>query len=111
MVMGAHNYQPPTTMLRIGHRGACGHAPENTIASMQKALSLGVWGFEFDIQLSKDGVPVVIHDATLERTTNGKGLVAAYTAAELKNFDAGGGEKSPRCKSCWYLSINVVPCW
>ena len=76
-------------MLRIGHRGACGHAPENTLASMRRAMEIGVDGFEFDIQLSKDGIPVVIHDDTLERTTNGKGLVADFTLAELQKLDAG----------------------
>jgi glycerophosphoryl diester phosphodiesterase len=77
---------------RIGHRGACGHAPENTLASIEKALAFGVDGFEFDIQLSKDGEPMVIHDDTLERTTNGTGLVADYTMAELQQFDAGQGK-------------------
>ncbi|MDX1975973.1 MAG: glycerophosphodiester phosphodiesterase family protein [Rickettsiales bacterium] len=80
---------------RIGHRGACGHAPENTLLSIRKALELGVHGIEFDIQLSKDGVPVVIHDDTLERTTSGKGLVSDYTATELQTFDAGKGELIP----------------
>lgn len=82
-------------MLRIGHRGACGHAPENTMSSVRKALELGVDGFEFDIQMSKDGVPVVIHDDRLERTTNGAGFVHDYTLAELKCLDAGLGEKIP----------------
>lgn len=85
-------------MWRIGHRGACGYAPENTLASMRKALELGVDGFEFDIQLSKDNIPVVIHDATLERTTNGKGLVRDYTFQELQQLDAGNGEKIPSLK-------------
>lgn len=82
-------------MLKIGHRGACGHAPENTLASMRKAIELGCDGFEFDIQLSKDGIPVVIHDDTLERTTNGKGLVSDFTLAELRELNAGNGEKIP----------------
>src|ERR1700730_9477951 len=82
-------------MWKIGHRGACGHAPENTLASMKKALDFGVHGFEFDIQMSKDGEPVVIHDDTLERTTNGKGLVSDFTLKELQQFDAGNGERIP----------------
>ena len=86
-------------MWRIGHRGACGHAPENTLASMRKALELGVHGFEFDIQLSKDGQPVVIHDETLERTTDGKGLVQDFTLAELQELDAGDGEKIPSLRN------------
>lgn len=76
----------------IGHRGACGHAPENTLLSVQKALDFKVDGFEFDIRLSKDGQPMVIHDDTLERTTNGTGLVANYTMAELQQLDAGQGK-------------------
>ena len=68
-------------MLKIGHRGACGHAPENTIISIRKALEIGVDGVEFDIQMSADGVPVVIHDDTLERTTNGKGRVRDFSIA------------------------------
>ena len=80
---------------RIGHRGACGHAPENTLLSIEKALAFGVDGFEFDIQLSKDGHPMVIHDDTLERTTNGHGQVAHYTLAQLQTFDAGQGQTIP----------------
>jgi glycerophosphoryl diester phosphodiesterase len=84
---------------RIGHRGACGHAPENTLASMRKAIEMGVHGFEFDIQMSKDGEPVVIHDATLERTTNGQGEVSDYTFDQLQQFEAGNdkfyGERIP----------------
>ena len=80
---------------KIGHRGACGYAPENTLLSIRKALELGVHGFEFDIQLSKDNQPVVIHDETLERTTNGTGFVRDYTLKELQELDAGHGEKIP----------------
>ena len=82
-------------MWKIGHRGACGHAPENTLLSMHKALEFGVDGFEFDVQVSKGGEPVVIHDETLERTTNGKGNVGDYSLQELRAFDAGKGEKIP----------------
>lgn len=80
---------------KIGHRGACGHAPENTLLSMRKAIELGVHGFEFDIQLSREGDPIVIHDDTLMRTTNGKGSVHDYTTQELARFDAGKGESIP----------------
>jgi glycerophosphoryl diester phosphodiesterase len=82
-------------MWRIGHRGADGSLPENTLASMRRALELNLDGFEFDIQLSKDNIPVVIHDDTLERTTNGKGLVSNHTLEELQRLDAGSGEKIP----------------
>lgn len=79
------------TPWRIGHRGACGHAPENTLLSMRTALALGVDGVEFDIQLSRDGEAVVIHDDTLERTTSGTGRVCDHTLAELQRMDAGQG--------------------
>jgi glycerophosphoryl diester phosphodiesterase len=86
-------------MWKIGHRGAAGLAPENTLASMKEALSLGVHGFEFDIQMSKDGEPVVIHDETLDRTTNGKGLVSQFTLSELQQLDAGKGERIPSLRN------------
>src|SRR5215470_6213239 len=73
----------------IGHRGACGLAPENTVASFRKAAELGVRWVEFDVHLSTDGVPVVIHDNTVNRTTSGRGAVAALTLAELQALDAG----------------------
>lgn len=82
-------------MLIVGHRGACGHAPENTLKSFAKALEMGCQRVEFDIQLSKDKVPMVIHDSTLDRTTNGKGPVNALPLAELKKLDAGEGESIP----------------
>jgi glycerophosphoryl diester phosphodiesterase len=73
----------------IGHRGNRAHAPENTLVSMLEAVALGVDAVEFDLRLSLDGVLVVIHDATLERTTDGSGPVAALTAAQLGRLDAG----------------------
>ncbi|HKX08857.1 MAG TPA: glycerophosphodiester phosphodiesterase [Stellaceae bacterium] len=73
----------------IGHRGACGLAPENTVASFRKAADLGVRWVEFDVHLSSDGVPIVIHDDTVNRTTSGRGKVAALMLAELQTLDAG----------------------
>jgi glycerophosphoryl diester phosphodiesterase len=73
----------------FAHRGGAKLAPENTVVAFELGLSHGVDGLELDVHLSRDGVPVVIHDATLERTTNGRGPVAALTAAELANLDAG----------------------
>ncbi|MGZ9816324.1 glycerophosphodiester phosphodiesterase [Peribacillus simplex] len=75
--------------LKIGHRGASGYCPENTMASYNKAIELGADFLEVDINLSKDDVLVVLHDPTLDRTTNGKGNIRDYTAAELKELDAG----------------------
>ncbi|WP_162126506.1 glycerophosphodiester phosphodiesterase [Flavobacterium phycosphaerae] len=73
-------------MLKIGHRGAKGHAAENTLASFQKAIALNVDMIELDVYQSKDHIPVVIHDKTIDRTTSGSGLVADYLASELQNF-------------------------
>lgn len=73
----------------VGHRGASGHAPENTLAAIQKALEIGADRVEFDVHCSREGEPVVIHDATLDRTTNGKGKVSEATVEELKKLDAG----------------------
>jgi glycerophosphoryl diester phosphodiesterase len=82
-------------VLRIGHRGACGYAPENTLASFARALALGVDMIELDVYRCKSGEPVVIHDARLERTTDGTGYVAERTLPELKVLDAGAGKKIP----------------
>lgn len=68
----------------IGHRGAAGLAPENTLAGFRKAAEIGVGWVEFDVHLAADGVPVVIHDDTLDRTTSGKGPVAVQSAATLQ---------------------------
>jgi len=75
--------------LIIGHRGASAIAPENTIAAFTRALQDGAEGLEFDVRLASDGVPVVIHDATLQRTAQMPGAVADFTAAELARIDAG----------------------
>lgn len=82
-------------MIIIGHRGAKDYAPENTLLSIQKAIELGVDYVEFDVHSLKDGSLVIIHDVTLDRTTNGHGFVADKTLAEIKQLDAGLGEKIP----------------
>lgn len=73
----------------IAHRGASGHAPENTLPAFRRALELGADMIEMDLRLSADGHVVVIHDATVDRTTGGNGRVAELTLAQLKQFDAG----------------------
>jgi glycerophosphoryl diester phosphodiesterase len=75
--------------LNFGHRGASYEAPENTLAAFVRAIELGADGIELDVQLSKDGQLVAIHDATLEATTDGQGRVQNRTLAELKELDAG----------------------
>ncbi|WP_152394403.1 glycerophosphodiester phosphodiesterase [Paenibacillus guangzhouensis] len=87
----------------VAHRGWSSKAPENTLAAIQLAMSEPyISWIEFDVQLSKDGVPVLIHDYSLERTTNGQGLVREKNYAELEQLDAGSwfspayaGEKIP----------------
>lgn len=76
-------------MLVIAHRGASGHAPENTMAAFRKAVALGATFLETDLQLSRDARFVAIHDATVNRTTNGQGAVHDLTLAELRQLDAG----------------------
>lgn len=73
----------------IAHRGASAEAPENTLAAFRRALAIGVDGVELDAHLSADGVPVVIHDPLLERTTDGHGLVRDHPLAALRRLDAG----------------------
>ncbi len=81
-------------LLSIGHRGARGHEPENTLRSIRRALELGADGVEIDVWLA-DGELVVIHDAKLDRTTNGHGYLSRKTFAQLRALDAGGGERIP----------------
>lgn len=78
-----------TGRLVIAHRGASAAAPANTIAAFEKAVALGADGIEFDVHLSADRVPVVIHDYAVDTTTDGSGLVSEMTLAQLKQLDAG----------------------
>jgi glycerophosphoryl diester phosphodiesterase len=73
----------------IGHRGACSAAPENTIASIRRAKELGASWVEFDVKLTREGVPILMHDERLERTTSGRGRVADHTLAAIRELDAG----------------------
>ena len=73
-------------MLKIGHRGAKGYASENSLFSFEKAIEMGVDGIELDVHLSLDGQIIVIHDDTIDRTTNGKGFVNTLSLQELKTF-------------------------
>lgn len=68
------------------HRGASGYAPENTLDAFRKAVEMGADGIELDVQMTKDGELVVIHDETIDRVSNGKGWVKDYTYEELKNL-------------------------
>lgn len=79
----------------VGHRGAAKLRAENTLGSFQLAIELGVDRLECDVRLTKDGHAVLIHDATVDRTTNGTGQVRDMTLAEIRSLDAGDGEKVP----------------
>jgi glycerophosphoryl diester phosphodiesterase len=82
-------------MLIYGHRGLSGRFPENTLLAFREALEAGVDGIEFDVHATSDGVPVIIHDRSLERTTNGTGFVDEVALSRVRELDAGRGERVP----------------
>jgi glycerophosphoryl diester phosphodiesterase len=101
----------------IGHRGAAGHAPENTLAGFRKAAELGATWVEFDVALTRDDVPVLLHDETLERTTDGAGKLAEKTYQEISALDAGtwfgdgfAGERIPRLETAITLLDELGLC-
>lgn len=79
----------------IAHRGGLKHAPENTLAAFRNGISQGAQALEFDVQMTKDNVLVVIHDETVDRTTDGSGTVGEMTLDEMRALDAGDGEAVP----------------
>ncbi|MCL4297854.1 MAG: glycerophosphodiester phosphodiesterase [Anaerolineae bacterium] len=79
----------------IAHRGGPKYAPENTLAAFEHAIAQGVGWLEFDVQMTQDGVLVIIHDETVDRTTDGTGSVRDLTFAQIRALDAGRGEKVP----------------
>ncbi len=98
-------------MLVIGHRGAAGHRPENTLASLRLALTLGADAVEVDVQMLA-GALIVLHDETLERTTNGHGHYKAMSLAALRALDAGEGERVPLLEevialTCGRIGLNI----
>ncbi len=115
-------------MLIIAHRGASGNAPENTLAAFRKAVALGATFIETDLQLSRDARFMAIHDATVNRTTNGHGAVHDMTLADLRKLDAGSwfgsefaGERIPTLEEIlefskkndvvFYLEIKPGAAW
>ncbi len=82
-------------MLKIGHRGARAYEPENTLLSFKKAIDLGVDAIEFDVRKTRDGELVVIHDADVSKTTDGRGLVGELTLEEINHLSAEKGQKIP----------------
>jgi len=90
MVMAASPTEnPPRFLVVHGHRGAAGLAPENTLAAFRKAMAVGVDAVEMDLHVTRDGEVVVIHDETLDRTTDGQGSIADLTLEQIKHRDAG----------------------
>jgi len=103
-------------VLVIAHRGYSGAAPENTLAAFRKAMEAGSDMMELDVRFSKDAQMVVIHDDTLDRTTNGRGKVSDYTLKELKQLDAGSwfapqisSEQIPTLKEVLELAKGKIP--
>lgn len=86
---------PNERMLRIGHRGARGYAPENTLASIERAIALRCAFTEVDIQRTSDDELVLLHDKRVDRTTNGRGLVSELTLPDIRKLDAGDGQLVP----------------
>ena len=90
------------------HRGVSAHLPENTLAAFSRAIELGVDGIELDVHLSADGIPVVIHDDTADRTTNGTGNISEFTAHQLGLLDAGDGQFVPTLAQVLNLAAGTV---
>ncbi len=82
-------------MIIMGHRGAAALEPENTLLSIGRAIEIGVDAVEIDVRLNKDKEVVVIHDSTVDRTTDGTGPICAFTVEEMKKLDAGKGQRIP----------------
>src|ERR687894_2075423 len=80
----------------IGHRGLSARLPENTLAAFRAALEAGAGGIELDVRVTRDGHPVIMHDATVDRTTDGFGAVAGMTLEAVRRLGVGrGGEQGP----------------
>lgn len=92
---GPRTAHPQVIAHRGAHRGQSGRQPENTLAAFREAVLLGADRLELDVQMTRDGALVVIHDETVDRTTNGSGRVAELTLAEIRALDAGQGEQVP----------------
>ena len=90
-------------IIKIGHRGAAGYEPENTLRSFQKAIDLGVDMIEVDVFACKSGEVVALHDPKLQRTTSGHGYVIKKSLRELKMLDAGKGERIPTLEEVFDL--------
>jgi glycerophosphoryl diester phosphodiesterase len=95
-------------MIRIGHRGAAGHVLENTLGSIEKAIELGVDYVEIDLRLTRDGHIVVLHDATVDRTTRGHGRIKDLTLAQVKRLKTKDGQHVPMLEDVLKLTDGRV---
>ena len=97
--------------LRIAHRGASGRglAPENTLAAFEKALSIGVDMLEIDVRVTGDGQLIVLHDPSLDRTTDREGIVREMVLEEIRQADAGDGERVPILREVFDLARHQAP--
>ena len=82
-------------VVRVGHRGAAGHAPENTVAAIEAGIACGVDFVEIDLRRTADGTLVALHDATVNRSTDGRGQINGLSLQEVKRLDAGNGTGIP----------------
>ncbi|MBN2039699.1 MAG: glycerophosphodiester phosphodiesterase [Spirochaetes bacterium] len=94
-------------LIEIAHRGAMGIEPENTLLSFQKAVELKAEMLEMDVHICKSGEAVIIHDNTVDRTTNGSGYIRDMAYSELRKLDAGKGEKIPRLEEVLDSFSNI----
>ena len=96
------------TVIITSHRGAGSLEPENTLRAMHRAIALGVDQIETDVQLTRDGHLVIMHDPTVDRTTNGNGNIADLTLAEIRQLDAGLGEWVPTLEEVLVVTLGKV---
>jgi glycerophosphoryl diester phosphodiesterase len=108
--MGIVDFFASSRPLVFAHRGGCALGPENTFSAFDRGIAAGADGLELDVNLSSDGVLVVHHDETLDRTTSGSGPIAARTAAELGRLDAGDGAGIPTLREVLqrYRDVRII---
>ncbi len=99
---------PNKEPLRIGHRGACGFAPENTLASIKRAIAIGCAFTEVDVRRTADGALILLHDEYVDRTTSGQGLITELTIEEAQKLDAGDGQTLPTLEEVLTVATDKI---
>lgn len=101
-------------LAKVGHRGAAGHAPENTLAAIERGIESGADFVEIDVQRTSDGGLVLMHDKFVDRTTNGTGKLSEMSLEEVRRLDAGNGQRVPLLREALEVVANrtgiVVEC-